>query len=67
MLRPDFLAALGGIGVTLAINFGVSFSLALAVALRARDVPGRDVLRLVRLMSARFLRDPRAFLLPPRV
>ncbi|WP_375768086.1 site-specific recombinase [Archangium gephyra] len=67
VLRPDFLAALGGIGLTLAINFGVSFSLALAVALRARDVPVRDMLRLVRLMSARFLRDPRAFLLPPRV
>jgi site-specific recombinase len=67
VLRPDFLAALGGIGVTLAINFGVSFSLALGVALRARDVPARDVVRLVRLMSGRFLREPRAFLLPPRV
>ncbi|REG29343.1 site-specific recombinase [Archangium gephyra] len=67
VLRPDFLAALGGIGVTLAINFGVSFSLALGVALRARDVPVRDVVRLVRLMSGRFLREPRAFLLPPRV
>lgn len=67
VLRPDFLAALGGIGLTLAINFGVSFSLALAVALRARDVPPRDVLRLVRLMSARFLREPRSFFLPPRV
>ncbi|PTL81311.1 site-specific recombinase [Vitiosangium sp. GDMCC 1.1324] len=66
VLRPDFLAALGGIGLTLAINFGVSFSLALAVALRARDVPLSDMLRLVRLMSARFLRDPRSFLLPPR-
>ncbi|HYO74619.1 MAG TPA: gliding motility protein [Archangium sp.] len=67
VLRPDFLAALGGIGVTLAINFAVSFSLALGVALRARDVPVRDVVRLVRLMSGRFLREPRAFLLPPRV
>ncbi|OJT19731.1 gliding motility protein [Archangium sp. Cb G35] len=66
VLQPDFLAALGGIGVTLAINFAVSFSLALGVALRARDVPVRDVVRLVRLMSARFLREPRAFLLPPR-
>ncbi|MFY0571526.1 site-specific recombinase [Archangium lansingense] len=67
VLRPDFLAALAGIGLTLAINFGVSFSLALGVALRARDVPRAEVLRLVRLMSVRFLRDPRAFLLPPRV
>jgi site-specific recombinase len=44
----------------------VSFSLALAVALRARDVPVSEVLRLVRLMGARLLREPRAFLLPPR-
>jgi site-specific recombinase len=66
VLRPDFLAALGGIGITLAINFGVSFSLALGVALRARDVPLAEVLRLVRLMTARFLREPRLFLLPPR-
>ena len=64
--RPDFLAALGGIGVTLAINFGVSFSLALGVALRARDLPVAEVLRLVRLMGARFLRQPRSFLPPPR-
>jgi site-specific recombinase len=66
VLRPDFLAALGGIGLTLAINFGVSFSLALAVALRARDVPLADALRLVRRVGVRFLREPRAFLLPPR-
>ncbi|WP_257453353.1 site-specific recombinase [Archangium lipolyticum] len=66
ILRPDFLAALVGIGITLAINFGVSFSLALGVALRARDVPLAEVMRLVRLMSARFLREPRLFLLPPR-
>ncbi|MFL5357622.1 site-specific recombinase [Archangium sp.] len=66
VLRPDFLAAVAGIGITLVINFGVSFSLALAVALRARDVPVSEVLRLVRLMGARLLREPLAFLLPPR-
>lgn len=66
LLRPDFLAALGGIGLTLAINFGVSFSLALGVALRARDVPLADAVRLVRLVAARFLKEPRSFLLPPR-
>jgi site-specific recombinase len=66
VLRADFLAALGGIGLTLAINFGVSFSLALAVALRARDVPRADALRLVRRVGVRFLREPRSFLFPPR-
>ena len=64
-LSPEFLAALGGIGLTLLLNFGVSFSLALGVALRARDVPMAQVLRLVRMLGVRLVREPRSFLLPP--
>ncbi|HVG61236.1 MAG TPA: gliding motility protein [Hyalangium sp.] len=61
----EFLAALLsvlGIGV---LNFGVSFALALAVALRARDDAMRDGLLLVRLLTRRFLRQPLSFFLPP--
>ncbi len=66
VLRPDFLAALGGVALTLAMNFGVSFSLAMGVALRARDVPTADVLGLVKMTVVRFIASPRSFLLPPR-
>jgi site-specific recombinase len=66
VLRPDFLAALGGVALTLAMNFSVSFSLALGVALRARDVPTAEALRLVRAVAVRLLREPRSFFLPPR-
>jgi site-specific recombinase len=64
--QPDFLAAVAGVLGIGALNFGVSFALALAVALRARDVPLTDGLLLARAVLARFLRDPRSFLLPPR-
>ena len=55
--------AIAGIGVMLALNFSVSFSCALAVALRARGVDhaGR---RLVRAIAARLVRDPLPFFLP---
>ncbi|RJS22407.1 gliding motility protein [Corallococcus sp. H22C18031201] len=66
VLEPDFLAAVLGIGFIGLLNFGVSFALALAVALRARDVPLREALRFVRVVIIHFLLDPRAFLLPPR-
>jgi site-specific recombinase len=66
VLQPDFLLALVGTVGTLACNFSVSFCLALAVALRARDVALSDVLRLVRAVAGRFLREPRSFFLPPR-
>jgi site-specific recombinase len=60
------LAAAGGIGIIFALNLGVSFTLALAVALRARAVPARDSLRLAGALLRRFLRRPGEFLLPPR-
>lgn len=60
---PGFLGAVGGIGIMLALNFGVSFSCALFVALRARgiDHAGR---RLLRAILRRFARAPLPFFLP---
>ncbi|MCU1277105.1 MAG: gliding motility protein [bacterium] len=60
---PHFLAAVGGIAIMLALNFGVSFACALFVALRARgiDHAGR---RLLRAIIVRFVREPLPFLLP---
>jgi site-specific recombinase len=66
VLQPDFLAALAGVGVIGLLNFGVSFALALGVALRARDVSTREALPFLRAALLRFARDPRSFLLPPR-
>ena len=61
--HPGVGMACAGLGVILALNFGVSFTCALAVALRARGVnhAGR---RLVRAILSRFVRDPMPFLLP---
>lgn len=66
VLQPDFLMALVGVGLIGAINFTVSFSLALGVAVRARDVPVGEALPFLRAVGARFLADPRSFFLPPR-
>jgi site-specific recombinase len=61
--HPGLGAALGGIAVILSLNFGVSFALALAVALRARGVDhaGR---RLVRAIAARLASEPLPFVVP---
>jgi site-specific recombinase len=48
------------------MNFGVSFALALIVALRARDVAGNDRLRLPAAVLKRFLRRPFEFFYPPK-
>jgi site-specific recombinase len=62
-VHEGFVAAAVGIVVILALNFGVSFSCALLVALRARGVAhaGR---RLLRAVLVRFARTPLPFLLP---
>ncbi len=65
VLSPDFLAALAGVGIIGLLNFGVSFALALGVALRARDVPTREAWPFLRAAVFRFVKDPRSFLLPP--
>lgn len=66
VLQPEFLAALAGMALTGLINFGVSFSLALGVAVRARDVPTREALPFLRAVLAHLVRHPRSFLLPPK-
>jgi site-specific recombinase len=60
---PHLLAAAMGIVCMLALNFGVSFSCALFVALRARGInhAGR---RLVGAILLRFVREPLPFFLP---
>jgi site-specific recombinase len=59
-----FAAALG-IATIGCLNFGVSFALALAVALRAREAKRSDRLRLVLSVLATFFRSPLQFFLPP--
>ncbi|MFY1830640.1 site-specific recombinase [Myxococcus fulvus] len=65
VLQPDFLWALVGVGLIGVMNFTVSFSLALGVAVRARDVPTAEALPFLRAVGARFLSAPRSFFLPP--
>ncbi|WP_228558638.1 site-specific recombinase, partial [Myxococcus sp. AB056] len=66
VLQPEFLAALAGMALTGLINFGVSFSLALGVAVRARDVPAREALPFLRAVLSHLVKHPRSFLLPPK-
>lgn len=55
-----------GIAIIGCLNFGVSFVLALAVALRARDVDQSDQVRLLRSVALTFLRSPKQFFAPPK-
>jgi len=48
------------------LNLGVSFALALRVALQAYDVPAREQWPLLQTCGRRFLKSPGEFLLPPR-
>jgi site-specific recombinase len=61
----SFAAAAFGIMVIGLLNFGVSFALALVVALRARDVPRGERRTLPRAVFRRFLRKPLEFFYPP--
>jgi site-specific recombinase len=58
-----------GVGIVLigALNFGVSFALALRVALQARGLVAVDRRRLVRGLLSALVRTPGRFLLPPRL
>jgi site-specific recombinase len=64
-LSLGVLPAVAGIAVIGLLNFGVSFVLALLVALRAREVARGDQLKLLRAVFTRFAARPREFLLPP--
>jgi len=61
--RTMLLSWLGILWILLA-NFGVSFALALSVALRARDVHRRDLVVLLRIVLRRIVRSPFEFLFP---
>ncbi|MDT8999962.1 recombinase [Paucibacter sp. APW11] len=61
-----FWACVAGIALTGALNLGVSFYLALRVALRSRGIQVADQARLRRALWQRLLQAPRSFLLPPR-
>jgi site-specific recombinase len=56
-----------GIVIIGLVNFGVSFALALMIALRAREVTGRERLSLARGVLRRFVRHPTVFFYPPKV
>lgn len=61
-----FLLACLGIVVIGMLNFGVSFALALVVALRARDVPRGERRMLPGAVLRRFFRKPTEFFYPPK-
>ena len=61
-----FLWACGGIACIGLLNFGVSFALALIVALRARDVPRGERRTLPFAVLRHFLRHPFQFFYPPK-
>jgi site-specific recombinase len=60
------IAASIGIASIGFLNFGVSFALALVVALRARDVPRGESRTLPMAVLRRFVRRPFEFFFPPR-
>lgn len=60
------LPAMAGVALIGAMNLGVSFALALTVALRARRVSFAQRRLLLGSLASRLARSPREFLLPPR-
>jgi site-specific recombinase len=66
VLDAAFLSAMLGIALIGLLNFGVSFALALTVALKGREASGKDRLALLRALAARLVRAPLSFVLPPR-
>jgi site-specific recombinase len=61
-----FMSAIAGIAIIGLLNFGVSFALALIVALRARDVPRGERATLAGAVLRRLFRRPLEFFYPPR-
>ncbi len=66
VVTREFGLAIIGIGCIGILNFGVSFALALAVALRARNVALADVVGLGRALRLRVVKQPKSFILPPK-
>lgn len=65
MASSEFWLAVLGIVATGFLNVGVAFACALALALRARDVPDRIRRRVFGSLLRRFARSPWAFLFAP--
>jgi site-specific recombinase len=66
VLTATFAWSAAGILAIGLLNFGISFVMALAVAMRAREVGARERLALLREVGRRFVRRPAAFFYPPR-
>ncbi|QJR16927.1 site-specific recombinase [Usitatibacter palustris] len=66
MLRPGFWLAVAGIAGIGTLNLGVSFALALNVAIRARGISGVTRWRVYRAIIRRMISRPATFLFPPR-
>jgi site-specific recombinase len=63
--RGALILSAMGIAVTFVMNLGVSFYLALLMALRAQDVSRSDYYALFRALWRRFRASPREFFFPP--
>ncbi len=63
---PAFWWCVAALPLTGMLNVGVSFTLALRVAVRSRGVRVTDRARLWRAVGRRMLRQPMSFLVPPR-
>lgn len=66
LATTEFWLAAGGILTIGLLNVGVAFACALALALRARDVPQRVRRVVFRAVLRRFTASPRSFLLPDK-
>ena len=66
LLTAPFWHAVAGIAATGALNLGVSFALALWVAIRSTGAKALSRRRVYRAVVSRLLAAPRDFLLPPR-
>lgn len=61
-----FVLGVLGVGVMFVLNLSVSFSLALASAARAYELPAKDNAELLRGLYRRFRKAPLDFFIPPR-
>ena len=61
-----FWLAVAGLALIGALNVGVSFGLALRVAMRAVDISAADRARVYRAIRRRLVERPSEFLWPPR-
>ncbi len=66
MGEAPFWLAIAGLALIGALNVGVSFGLALRVAMRAVDISAADRARVYRAIRSRLLARPGEFLWPPR-